>query len=169
MISKLFKWLLSFFKKRQSYVDNSQKLNKQNQTTSSCSSIHDDVECVLMMHFHDFIKYASKHYNAQMKLLCRDNPYFADTDDISLAVDYFMRNRNRLFQWWCMNNVNLLSSDKEFQVLKDLYGFNYAFKIASKKLLYVDVNPDINYEHGINVIDDDGNINHSFVQLMKVE
>ena len=108
MISKLFKWLLSFFKKRQSYADNSQKLNNQNQTTS-CSSIHDDVECVLMMHFHDFIKYASKHYNAQMKLLCRDNPYFADTDDISLAVDYFKRNRNRLFQWWCMNNVNLLS------------------------------------------------------------
>ena len=68
-----------------------------------------------------------------------------------------------------MNNVNLLSSDEEFQVLKDLYGFNYAFKIASKKLLYVDVNPDIKYEHGINVIDDDGNINHSFVQLMKVE
>ena len=96
MISKLFKWLLSFFKKRQSYADNSQKLNNQNQTTSY-SSIHDDIKCVLMMHFHDFIKYASKHYNAQLKLLCRDNPYFADTDDISLAVDYFKRNRNRLF------------------------------------------------------------------------
>ena len=159
LVLKFMHWLRSILK------------HKHNSILPSTSSIQippfltindHEIACVIVTHFYDFIPYATKHYNAMLKLIEPYNPYHAryeSNDMIRLAVDYFKRNRSRLFQWWCMHNKNALSSNAEFNVLVDLYGFNDAFKILCKKMFFVDIDPDMNYNYGINAINDDGSTN----------
>ena len=164
---KIFRWITELF------------MNPPNQyhyvfiKPSTSYAIKEElIRNVVLVNFRNFIPYATKHYNAQLDILSQRNPYRAkyDIEDmVSLATDYFKRNRNRLFQWWCMNNKNVLTSNEEFMVQRDLIGFNGAFKTMCKKLFGIDIEPDASYKYGVNVINDDGTVNNSIIELMSLE
>lgn len=167
---KFLNKVIAFFKH---YVFKVGKVNKvksfQDLYQKSLFYANSKIKYVIVTYFHSFIPYATKHYNIQLDILEQKNSYRAKwkyPDMLDLAVDYFKRNRNRLFQWWCMNNENALTSDDEFQVLRDIYGFNDAFKTICNKKFYIDVCPDTNYVYGVNVIDNSGNINNELISLM---
>lgn len=129
----------------------------------------DKIAAVIYEHFRDFIKLPSKHYNAMLEVLNQQNVMrakFEFDDMLSLAIDYFKRNRNRLFEWWCMNNENCLIEDDLFKVLYDVYGFNYAFEKRCKEMFDIDVCPDTNYAYGMNVISSNGYINGEIVKML---
>lgn len=61
----------------------------------------DKIAAVIYEHFRDFIKWPTKHYNAMLEVLNQQNVIrakFEFDDMMSLAIDYFKRNRSRLFE-----------------------------------------------------------------------
>lgn len=123
----------------------------------------DKIAAVIYEHFRDFIKLPTKHYNAMLEVLNQQNAYRAKFEFdhmLSLAIDYFKRNRSRLFEWWCMNNDNILTKDDIFKVLYDVYGFNYAFEKRAKEMFDVVIKCDENDNcHPCSMIDEHGNSN----------
>lgn len=119
----------------------------------------DKIAAVIYEHFRDFIKWPTNHYNAMLEVLNQKNVYRAKFDFdsmLSLAIDYFKRNRSRLFEWWCMNNDNILTKDDIFKVLYDVYGFNYAFEKRCKDMFDIDINCDERHQ-SCSMIDEHGN------------
>ena len=122
----------------------------------------DKIAAVIYEHFRDFIKWPTKHYNAMLEVLNQQNVMrakFEFDDMLSLAIDYFKRNRSRLFEWWCMNNENCLIEDDLFKVLYDVYGFNYAFEKRCKEMFDIDVCCDEYNNHSCSMLDEHGNLN----------
>jgi len=122
----------------------------------------DKIAAVIYEQFRDFIKLPTKHYNAMLEVLNQQNAYrakFEFDSMFSLAIDYFKRNRSRLFEWWCMNNDNILTKDDIFKVLYDMYGFNYAFEKRCKDMFDIDINCDERHQSIIDMIDECGNVN----------
>ena len=110
-------------------------------------STHAKVENVLLTKFNDFIDIAFDHYVAQYKMTNETTQLkqLANADftmKLDLAADYFVRNRSRLFEWYCSKTDNALSANDEFKVLCDVFGFDFAFKKMCHKLFDVDVVPD---------------------------
>lgn len=167
LLQRIFKRIAAWF------VNSPEQCHIVNLKPSTPYAIKEElIRNAVLVNFRNFIPYATKHYNAQLDVLSQRNPYrarYVSEDMISLAIDYFKRNRSRLFQWWCMNNKNVLTSNEEFAIQRDLCGFNSAFKLMCKKLFGIDVDPDKSYEYGVNVINNDGTVNESIVSLMSLE
>ena len=165
---KVFRWIVELF----TFPQKQCNIAVLAQPSTPYAVKEELIRDVVLVHFRNFIPYATKHYNAQLDILSQRNTYRAryDIEDmVSLATDYFKRNRNRLFQWWCMNNKNVLTLNEEFAIHRDLIGFNNAFKLMCKKMFDIDIEPDTSYKYGVNVINNDGTVNNSIIELMSLD
>lgn len=168
-LKKIFRWFKCSLNRKSSNSASSKK------PVASYVKPHfvlndDKIAAVIYEHFRDFIKLPTKHYNVMLEVLNQQNVMrakFEFDDMMSLAIDYFKRNRSRLFEWWCMNNENCLIEDDLFKVLYDIYGFNYAFEKRCKEMFDINVCPDTNYVYGVNVISSNGYVNSEIVMKMR--
>lgn len=126
----------------------------------------------LFQHCKSFIPLATAHYNSQLDTFsAAQNPYYAKTDFesmLDLAENYFIRNRSRLFEWWCLygdGQGKFLTAEDHLRL--DLgWTFDEVFKLKmSSYQPPIDVNPDKDhYNGGIPCISQDGNPRSFFMR-----
>ena len=166
---RFLNWIFNLFKKNNTKSNsiNSHSLNQIAYVKPHFVLNNDKISYTLVTYFSDFIELPTRHYNAMLDVLHQDSAYRAKYDfdsKLSLAIDYFKRNRSRLFEWWCMKNDNILMSDDIFNVLYDMYGFNYAFEKRCREMFDVDVKCDENINsHPCTMIDEHGNENKNII------
>ena len=147
MIKRLLNWIFNLFKKNDA---KSNSINSHSSNQIAYVKPHfvlndEKISYTLVTYFSDFIELPTRHYNQLLETLGQTNVPRAkyDFDNmLSLAIDYFKRNRMRVFEMWCMKNENILMKDDVFKVLYDVYGFNYAFTKRCKELFDIDVRCD---------------------------
>lgn len=125
------------------------------------------VEDLIERKFGDFILLATAHYNQQLDYLhisgypCQEK-YL---EMLGLAQNYLLRNRSRLFEWWCLHGNGQGKFLDETDLVKiDLgWSFDDILKLKLDELgviAYIDEN---HYNGGVPAIMEDGMVNKPFM------
>lgn len=131
------------------------------------------VEAFISTFIPDFIQIACAHYNAQYEYNAITDFYKAKMYDLELATNYFIRNRCRLLEWYCLHNGNRRLFDDEDMILYDINNFdakNKAFDIAFKNKankLGIKLKLDTNHKCGMPMLNDDGTTNWKAIACLQ--
>lgn len=130
---------------------------------------------LLETELHDFIKWATIHYNTQLLVAGRgeDDPSWANNmydSQLDLAANYIQRNRSRLFEWWCLRDGKTRwLSDSDMIELDLGKPFDMVLTEKLKHEHGIEINPDKNYYScGTPVINEDETLNIPFIRKMKL-
>ena len=182
IIRKILLFIASLFKKHNEKKQNVYTLleNNVSQSTMTATNPHpwgspssfvneEKVEAFISEFLPDFIPLVCAHYNSQYEY-CRLTGYFYEAKpyELDLAANYFIRNRCRLLEWWCLHNGKRKLFDEEDMVNYDLNGFDAAFEAKAKKL-GISLDLDHDHTHGMPMLFDDKTINWKAVACLDTQ
>ena len=134
-----------------------------------------DTKIFLMNFCESFIPLATAHYNFQLDYISSSNyKYYAKTDFdsmLDLAENYFLRNRSRVFEWWCLygdGQKNFLSEEEKMKL--DL-GISFNEVFAEKMINQqpsIEVHPDSKTYGTTLAINDSNEPNIFFMNVIKL-